>query len=368
MNTDQPASGDGIAAALAPQGEALPPGPERQSTHSFVFLICSERSGSNLVSAILNAHPAIVSTPPLHLCRDVGLAWHALIDPESRAKAKSGFNALIAQRLAKFCSQQVARDFLLWSQENPTADFGLIARQAFVRCCSLANRKMIFIKENNLHRMLFFILHWFPSARFVFQVRDPRDFLLSAQRRKEGPYGNKFGSNLRAMETWRADQLGGLAALAHLGPERVFFQRYEDLVAAPEVVLPALCAFLGVAYVPTMLDFHSTEYSARLAVPGGPRENLDKPLLAQNFGKYREGLDAEQIRMVETTLGPLMQRFGYELDDPGAVGASRQERLWPMLQDPLERLANGARFAIAEQDQDEIQLAVHGIVPRPYGH
>ena len=349
-------------------GQAVPVAGEPAAAPSFVFLICSERSGSNLISAILNAHPEIGSTPPLHLCRDVGLAWHALLDPGARSRAKTVFDSLIAQRLAKFCSQQAARDFLQWTGKHAAADFGLLARQVFGAFCALGSRRIIFIKENNLHRMLFFILHWFPSARFVFQVRDPRDFLLSAQRRKEGPYGNKFGSNLRAMETWRADQLGGLSALAHLGTERVFFQRYEDLVAAPEVVLPALCAFLGVTYTPTMLEFHSSEFSARLAVPGGPRENLDKPLLAQNFGKYREGLDSEQIRMVEATLGPLMQRFGYQPDDPAALDASRQERLWPMLQDPLERLANGARFAIADQDQDESALVTDGIVPRPYSY
>ena len=368
MSSNGPARA-GAAPAVGPGvGAAEPLAAARESSPSFVFLICSERSGSNLISAILNAHPAIGSTPPLHLCRDVGLAWHALLDPEGRSRVKSGFDALIAQRLAKFCSQQAARDFLLWSREEPPADFGRLAREVFGRFCALADRKIIFIKENNLHRMLFFILHWFPSARFVFQVRDPRDFLLSAQRRKEGPYGNKFGSNLRAMETWRADQLGGLSAMAHFGPKRVFFQRYEDLVAAPDVVLPALCAFLGVAYAPTMLEFHSSDYSARLAVPGGPRENLDKPLLAQNFGKYREGLETEQIRMVETTLGHLMQRFGYQLDDPCAADASRHERLWPMLQDPLERLANGARFAIADQDQEESLVTADGIVPRPYGN
>jgi hypothetical protein len=43
--------------------------------------------------------------------------------------------------------------------------------------------------------------------------------------------GNKFGSVRNALNVWRDDQAGGLAAYGLLGTQRVFLQRYEDLVA-----------------------------------------------------------------------------------------------------------------------------------------
>ncbi len=308
---------------------------------SYVFLICSERSGSNLITAILNSHPDIGAPPPYHLCRDVGLSWHALIGAERGNAVWAELENAVCQRLTRMRSPEAARIFSNWLSKRETPSFGELARQVFCELSGLTGKRIIFIKENNIHRQLFFILQHFPSAKFVFQVRDPRDFLLSAINRKGGAFGNKFGSSLRALEVWREDQLGGLAALAHLGQERVFFQRYEDLVSNPESVLEALCGFLDVPYDRAMIDFYKTEYASGLAVPGGPRENLVRPLMTENFLKYREGLSLEQVRMVEIYLKDLMARFSYDLDYPDVSMANRYELFWPMFLEPIERAVNG---------------------------
>lgn len=315
---------------------------EKEKSAQYVFLICSERSGSNLIGAILNSHPEIGAPPPYHLCRDIGLNWHALIGASLDGPAWSGITDAVAQRLTKMRSPEMATDFRHWLEAHSTPSFGELARRVFEELSGLAGKRLIFVKENNLHRMLFFVLQNFPEAKFVFQVRDPRDYLLSAINRKEGVLGNKFGSSLRALEIWREDQLGGLSALAHLGSKRVFFQRYEDLVSRPKAVLSALCDFLDVDFDSKMLDFHQTDYAQKLAVAGGPRENLSKPLMTKNFAKYRDGLSIEQVRMVEIYLGELMDRFGYRRDHVDTAGASRYELFWPMFLEPVERFFNGA--------------------------
>ena len=75
--------------------------------------------------------------------------------------------------------------------------------------------------RNNVHQLLFFLVDCFPDARFIFQVRDPRDFLLSCVARRKRWMGNKFGSIRNAMNVWREDQLGGLTAYGLLGPDRL---------------------------------------------------------------------------------------------------------------------------------------------------
>ena len=74
-------------------------------------------------------------------------------------------------------------------------------------------------------------------------------------------------------------------------------------------MLSALCDFLGITYESGMLGFHKSDRVQRLATPGGPWENFDKPLLSGNYGKFREGLSREHLVMVETYLGGLMRRF-----------------------------------------------------------
>ena len=86
---------------------------------------------------------------------------------------------------------------------------------------------------------------------------------VPAQARRGFWAGNKFGSLSHALEVWRDDQLGGLQVLGLLGPERVYFQRYEDLVSRPREVLEPLCAFLGLGFEEGMLEFHASDEAAR---------------------------------------------------------------------------------------------------------
>ena len=325
-----------------PSKAAVAPARRSSQGQEYVFLICSERSGSNLISAILNSHSLIGATPPYHLCRDIGLNWHTLLDAGAQSTVWAKMRQLMVQRVGQLKSPAAGAELDKWLAALRQLSFPFIARHVYSHSSGLGDKQYIFVKENNIHKMLFFILKYFPKARFVFQVRDPRDYLLSAMNLKEGGMGNKFGSSYHAMQIWRDDQLGGLAALAHLGRDRVWFQRYEDLLAKPEKVLGGLSAFLGVQFEKGMLEFNQTEYAASLAVAGGPRENLTKPLIADNAAKYRTGLSVEQIRMVEIHVGDLMERFGYRRDYPDTRDASKYEVLWSKFLEPFERVANAA--------------------------
>ncbi len=306
----------------------------------YTFLICSERSGSNLIASVMNAHSMVSSPSPYHLNRDIGLNLHAGLDANLRTDVWSRTIKTIAGRISRMNSQTAASQFRDWYMEQRNIAYRELLAFVYEQLDYKAGARMIFVKENNIHKMLFFLLHYFPNAKFVFQVRDPRDYLLSALTRKTGLFGNKFGSNLNALEVWREDQLGGLRALFHLGPERVFYQRYEDLVSQPKQVLTKLCEFLGIPFEESMLEFHGTDRAQRLANTGGPRENLNKPLMSQNFNKYRTQLPARKIRMVEAYLGDLMARFGYQSDFPGSK-SKRYSLLAPQLSEVLERYVNG---------------------------
>jgi hypothetical protein len=301
-----------------------------------IFLICSERSGSNLISVIMGAHPDVYAHPPYHLGRDLILnlhtalghgtaAWQFLVD-HAAAKVASYRSDEEAARLRDRLAGQVPPD--------PRA----LARFIWQQMPAEAAGKRVFIKENNIHKMLFFLLDCFPDARFVFQVRDPRDFLASAKARRKGWLGTKFGSMRNALAVWRDDQLGGLAALALLGPGRVHLMRYEDLVARSEPTLRKLCGFLGLTFDPAMMNYHNSEQSVKLAATTSARANVGQPLMTRNFAKYRAGLTRGQICAVEAHLGELMDLFGYPRDYPEGTGFF--SRFGPQLTEPLERLVN----------------------------
>ena len=304
-----------------------------------IFLICSERSGSNLIASIVGEHPSVYSHPPYHFGRDLLLRLHEVAGDGSEA----AWEVLVknaTSRVEKYRGADEAARLETWLAEQTGISPRAIARFVFQEMPLEAHGKHVFIKENNAHQLLFFLVDCFPDAKFIFQARDPRDFLLSAVARRKRFMGNKFGSVRNALNVWREDQLGGLAALGMLGPDRVFLQRYEDLVSNFDATVSALCDFLGLTFVEQMLKFHEAESAQKLAVKGGPRENLAKPLMTGNFRKYRNGLSRGQVRIVECYVGDLMDRFGYPREYTGLSKPGFFSALRPQLTEPLERFIN----------------------------
>jgi Sulfotransferase family len=305
-----------------------------------IFLLCSERSGSNLIAAMMGGHSKVFAHPPYHLGRDLILNLHEVLAGGTTSKAWSVLCQHAVAKVAEYRSQDEADRLQVWLNAQGLIDAERIARYIWLEMPQAPGATHVFVKENNLQHLLPFLIAKFPEAKFVFQVRDPRDYLASAMARKAGSLGNKFGSIRQAMAVWREDQLAGLRALALLGSERVHFLRYEDLVSDGARRLADLCTFVGLSFESEMLSFHETDAAQRLAVAGGPRENLAKPLMTKNFRKYLTALSKSQIRTIEAYVGDVMEVLGYDLDFGRATRHSAWRAFWPIVTEPFERLAN----------------------------
>ncbi len=277
------------------------------------FLICSERSGSNLLRAILDAHSQIHAPIPLHLGRDIWANLYRYGD----LSCDENWDTLIRD--------VVARVRVAWGDLDPqlTADelrnkveeraFQNIYKYVYVKGMMAAGKSRVFIKENHTHHQAFYLLEHFAKPKFVFKIRDPRDYVLSCKRvsRLLPHYDSVSG----AIGVWMDDQRGALNIVHALPASQTFMLRYEDLLADPEAVLRALCQFLDVPYEAEMLRFYE-QPAAKRAAKSNPAywKNLARPLLRNNVQKYRSGLRRIEIRTIEFRLGALMRRFGYKPD------------------------------------------------------
>jgi len=357
--TADPASSSASDAASRAAARPEAPSPAAAPVAGPVFLICSERSGSNLVSAMLGAHPAIHAHPPHHLGRDLLLNLAQTLPEGTASPAWDHLRRHACAAFARYAAPEDAAAFArdLDALSGPIDPVAL-ARRVWTDLPAAARGRIPLVKENGVHHLIGFIVSAFPDARFIFQVRDPRDFLASAKARGGRILGNKFGSLRNALAVWREDQLGGLRALALLGPGRVRLHRYEDLVADPVGVLGGICGFLGLAFDPAMLSFNETDRARQLAVSGGPRENLARPLMTDNFGRYRATLSRRDIRTTEAFLGDLMTRFGYPLDYPYAPKPGAWASLRPQRLELWERLANGETRPFYKSGSPKLHLAL----------
>jgi hypothetical protein len=89
--------------------------------------------------------------------------------------------------------------------------------------------------------------------------------------------------------------------------------RYEDLVTSPVSTLKTLCAMLGEAYDPSMLDFH--RQNAELALEpklylGWKQKTLEK-ITDSRVGRWQAELSETDVRLFEALAGDLLRHYNY---------------------------------------------------------
>ncbi len=274
---------------------------------SCTFLMCSERSGSNLIARMFDAHPACCSPTPTHLAR---------ILAENRGRYGDLADDGVWRQLCADAADLLATTIGPWrrswtagelARAVPRRSLAALVHAVYAAEAEAAGKPHLFVKENHLHRFLPLVQQAFPGARIVAMVRDPRDMALSWRRSDV-----LRGGVLRAARTWRADQEALLQTLNCLVPGcDIHLIRYEDLIAAPQTTLAGVCAFLDLPPDPAMLAFHRGAGAAAQAASSEAWRNLDRPLIGNNAGKWRTGLTADEIAWVETECDGTMQAFGY---------------------------------------------------------
>ena len=264
-----------------PSGDATGP------AAGHVFLMGFPRSGTTLLEVMLDGHPGVASAEELELLVD-GVERY-MSDPDDLTELMAAPpEALAALREA------------YWAR---------------VRAAGIDVSGRVFVDKHPLNTLkLPLIARLFPQARILFAVRDPRDVVLSAFRRR-------FRMN-RAM--FQLLTLDGTAAFydatmntARLVEERVsrpwLVVRYESVVAAPAAELGRICEFAGIAVSSEVLDFKGRIGGRERATPSTAqlRDGLDP----SRQGQWRHY--AGPLQAVMPVLEPWLRRYGYEAGEAG---------------------------------------------------
>lgn len=146
------------------------------------------------------------------------------------------------------------------------------------------------------------LLSEMPDLRVIQIVRDPRAVLTSY---RDVPVGTNQVAPVIA--EW-SDAIHAHDQL--IASPRYSWLRYEELVAAPELVLRTLLEFLGLDFEPAMLEFHSRG-EAGYAPEQGHHANTLQPIFQDSAGRWMNELSTPQVALIEHYLGGSMQRLGY---------------------------------------------------------
>lgn len=293
-----------------------------------IFIMSSERSGSNLLREMLNAHPAISAPPATQLPRWLYSNLHYYGD----LQVDENFYRLIGDAVKIIKSHPVAWEIdydveAISQSVSSRSLWGVIATLYELQAAS-ENKSCWASKDNNIFDYAYAIRCLLPEVKFLYLVRDGRDYVCSMRRAHKG-HGHIFG--LAAQ--WRQEQSACLKVM-HTLKNIVHLIRYEDLLVETETSLRAICAFLELPYFSEMLDYYQQDSSKNMAAQSTFWENLQKPVIKSNFGKFISQLSASDLRLFEAIAGHELTILGYpRLTDVAVKDSAPFRRIWYWLVD-----------------------------------
>jgi hypothetical protein len=301
------------------------------SCRSPIFIIGTERSGSNLLRHVLNSHSRIAIPHPPHFMRyfsGIAASYGDLAQERNRRRLARDMLALLAVHIHPW---ECAIDEDRVTRESSPTLFGVVAAIHEQYLASTGKARWG-CKSTFMIRQVAAAVAEYPDAQFLWLVRDPRDVAASSRRSIFSTYHPYLTARL-----WREDQACGFQAQEALGERRLLLLRYEDLVVRPEPTLRRLAAFLGEDYEPRMLDFHRSDEARKSAALSESWRNTSRPINAASVGAHREHLSAAERAQVEAVAGPLMLRLGYPVDaiaapaEPSHVRTHVLDLYWRLL-------------------------------------
>jgi hypothetical protein len=293
-----------------------------------IFIVGTERSGSNLLRLILDSHPSIVIPHPPHVMR----YFTPLLPRYGDLGEDRRFEALIRDVHAL-----VVAHIHPWPWVPEVEELRQRATQrsliAIYRALHDAVRDHVQkarwgCKSTFMVHHLAQIASEWPGARVIWLYRDPRDVAASS---RESVFSAFHPYNTAML--W-VDQQGAALDAEARWPAMIHRLRYESLVAEPEAQIRDLCGFLGEEFHPPMLEWFKGDEARQSASLSESWANTAAPMRKESLQRWSRELSDDDLAAVECVAAPLMEKLGYipampaEMRAPGYASGARRARWW----------------------------------------
>lgn len=300
-----------------------------------VFLCGHRKSGTTLFRDLMDGHRDLAVYPV-----DLALLYAYFpaflsTEPDPAARRARLRRILFEDLAARLADTQAAGDFDVAGLEAAFFDGledrdlahpeVLIARlmAAFRRVRSGPRPRFDAIKETSIEIYASEIMGWFPEARFIQIMRDPRDNFAALAAGVDKHYA-RLGEDRKATlaSLLQRAQLGfrfGRLNAEAFGSDRYLMLRFEDIVQDTEQVMRQVCAFLEIDFDPIVLTPTLLGFDAQ----GNTYENFrTRGVDARNIGRWRERIEPDEAKIIEFFMADEMAAFGYEPEFPAAARAA----------------------------------------------
>lgn len=251
-----------------------------------MFLIGAPRSGTTILTRLLNAHRQILLTNESAVFLQLnavmaksreGVLSGILFGKEHHelwaAHLRSQVKALVEPFYGQIAQQEGKEQLRYWGEKHP-----------------------------HLNNCLPLVTELYPQATYIYAVRDPRDAACSMAEMRAVPISS-------AVDNWMRFAKAYEAFVAKLPEEQLHVVRYEDLVRDYEAVLTDLLRSLGLA-LDEDARAYLAQHSSRDSHKPGAQDDID--FAAKSVGRWRREMTKEEQGHAELRCGDFLAARGYE--------------------------------------------------------
>lgn len=260
------------------------------------FIVGVGRAGTTLLMSMLNAHPKITLPPEIHFVR-------RHIVSNCSVSLKKAESILRNDRYFPRLDIDISKIISFFQNSNTPFRWDITYWLILKEYLSMSSKKYIGDKDPKSIEYLPILHKLFPESKILHIIRDPRDVFASRQKANWSKKRNWFSHIM----TYRIQFLLGRHYGLLLFKDNYFEVQYERLIKDPETNLKEISSFLEIEYSAKMLDFSQ---SAKKIVAKDEiqwKKNVIRPLLTNNFGKWKQNLNRKQIIYIENICNSVFQ-------------------------------------------------------------
>lgn len=273
-----------------------------------VFIIGTERSGTNLLRLILNAHSAIAVPHPPHIMK----FFHSFVDVYGDLNKDKNFKKLIHDvcQLVELHTYpwEIKPDKEMVFQQAKDRRLISVFFEIYAQYLTYTGKARWVCKSTFMIDHVAAILKYFPNARFIYMVRDGRDVAASAKSSIFNHYHIYYTAQL-----WRKEQQTGLSWLEKLPKEQIMLMKYEDLISDTEEVIKKTCLFLAENFEEKMLQYHHSKEAKKSGSLSISWKNTSKPVISNNKEKFLNALSKGELEIFEAITYKELMALEYTL-------------------------------------------------------
>ena len=278
-------------------------------TSTPIFLGGLDRSGKTYMRFMLESHPEIIFSKRTNLWTKYYQQYGSLEKEENLERCLTALrkNKHVLALSPDF--EHIQAEFKQGSRSYERL-FELIHQQFAEK-----NKKKFWGDQTGLlENLASNILESYPDAKFIHMIRDPRDRYAAILKKPE----SKQGLGIATARWLHSANLAQKNMDQY--PNRYLVIRYETMVSDPAETISMVCDFLGVEYMPSMIQL---DQIPRFDNESSRDGNGDGPITDKFIGQFRKDLSQGQTAFIEFFSRQPMGQFQYQLVEPSEVGKQR---------------------------------------------